>query len=98
MFGRKKQDVLKDMDIKEKTENKEQIVHYSPQICLFALDKSIIESFKGASYNCSEGSLGRLVHVPNNRRDDKHLLRLNYSSPANLHEHDILVFNMDFYR
>lgn len=35
--------------------------------------------------------------MPNDRRNQQHFLKLNYSQPANLHEHDILVFNMDFY-
>lgn len=91
MFGRKKQNAPEIEEIKL-----ERAIHESPQICLFDLDESVLEGFKDASYKCSTGSLGKLVRVPNNRRDDQHLLNLNYFKPTNLHEHDILVINMDF--
>ncbi|MDC9502919.1 MULTISPECIES: hypothetical protein [unclassified Pseudoalteromonas] len=95
MFGRKKQDSTKEKEVKVETDEKS--IHESPQICLFDLDESVLEGFKDASYNCSEGTLGKMVRVPNDRRDQQHFLKLNYSLPVNLHEHDILVFNMDFY-
>ncbi|MGI0119635.1 hypothetical protein [Zooshikella sp. RANM57] len=95
MFKKKKQDAQENEGVK--MEKEAQVVHDSPQICLFDLDKSIVDSFKAAAYNCNEGSLGRLIRVPNNTRGKQHFLRLNLSSPVNLHEYDILVFNMDFY-
>ncbi|MBI1773538.1 MAG: hypothetical protein HYR68_14560 [Burkholderiales bacterium] len=70
-------------------------IHDVPQICLFDLDDSIVESLKDASFKCTTGSLGHLVRVPNLKSRDKHLLNLSYSHPDNLHEFDILIFNMD---
>ncbi|MDW0360526.1 hypothetical protein Q8G38_14490 [Halomonas venusta] len=95
MFGRKNQNVPEREEIK--VEEAEKLIHESPQICLFDLDESVLEGFEDASYNCSMGSLGKFVRVPNNRRNEQHFLKLNYSQPINLHEHDILIFNMDFY-
>ena len=94
MFARKKQIISEE---KIKVEQKYKSVHETPLICLFDLDESVLQSFKKDSYNCSIGSLGKLVRVPNDRIRSEHFLKLNYSQPANIHEHDILVFNMDFY-
>jgi hypothetical protein len=95
MFRKKKQNIHDKEEVKMNKEEK--LIHESPQICLFDLDESIVEAFAEASYNCSVGSLGRLVRVPNYNRDQQHFLQLNFSQPVNLHEHDILVFNMDFH-
>lgn len=94
MFARKKQGTSED---KTKVEQEYKSVHETPLICLFDLDESVLSSFKEDSYNCSIGSLGKLVRVPNDRIESEHFLKLNYSQPVNTHEHDILVFNMDFY-
>nr|WP_317200775.1 hypothetical protein [uncultured Psychrobacter sp.] len=95
MFAKKKHDIPEE-NIKVEQEYKS--VHETPLICLFDLDESVLQSFKENSYNCSIGSLGKLVRVPNDRIKSEHFLKLNYSQPANIHEHDILVFNMDFYQ
>lgn len=95
MFGRKKQDTTEEQEVKMEKDDKS--IHESPQICLFDLDNSVLGGFEDASYNCSVGTLGKLVRVPNDKRNQQHFLKLNYSQPVNLHEHDILVFNMDFY-
>ncbi|WP_295449658.1 hypothetical protein [uncultured Thiodictyon sp.] len=80
-----------------KEAEQKQLAHDSPQVCLFDLEKSILDALTGASYNCNSGSLGRLVRVPNNKRNEHHFLQLNHSIPVNLHEHDIIVLNMDFH-
>ncbi|MFY0667250.1 MAG: hypothetical protein JXQ95_04375 [Alteromonas stellipolaris] len=95
MFGRKKQDTSEKQEVKMEKDDKS--IHESPQICLFDLDNSVLGGFEDAMYNCSVGTLGKLVRVPNDKRNQQHFLKLNYSQPVNLHEHDILVFNMDFY-
>jgi len=95
MFAKKKQDISEE---KTKVEQEYKSVHETPLICLFDLDESVLQSFKENSYNCSVGSLGKLVRVPNDRIKLEHFLKLNYTQPANIHEHDILVFNMDFYQ
>ncbi|KRG32602.1 MULTISPECIES: hypothetical protein [unclassified Psychrobacter] len=94
MFARKKQG---SSEGKTKVEQEYKSVHETPLICLFDLDESVLQSFKEDSYNCSIGSLGKLVRVPNDRIKPEHFLKLNYSQPVNTHEHDILVFNMDFH-
>jgi hypothetical protein len=96
MFGGKKQN--NEVKVEVKVEKEEKTIHESPHICLFDLDESVVEAFAEASYNCSEGSLGRLVRVPNNKRNQQHFLKLNYSQPSNLHEHDIFVLIWIFTR
>lgn len=94
MFARKKQGVSEE---KTKVEQEYKSIHETPLICLFDLDESVSKGFEEASYNCTIASLGKLVRVPNDRRNSEHFLKLNYSQPANIHEHDILIFNMDFH-
>lgn len=97
MFRRKKQDDSVSVGAIEEIETKEQQIHDTPQICLFDFKKSTTETLKKASYNCSTGTLGKLVRVPNNRRDQQHFLSLNLSFPENIHEFDILAFNMSYF-
>ncbi len=95
MFGRNKVKKTADNDNEIEDNELDTITHDSPQICLFDMGSSIVTSFKAASYNINEASLGKLVKVPNDRRDSQHFLKLNHNSPDNLHEHDIVVFDMD---
>ncbi|MCZ2722646.1 hypothetical protein O1D97_13765 [Marinomonas sp. 15G1-11] len=97
MFRRKKHEDSVSSDTKEFIEPQEQVIHDSPQICLFDFEDDITETLKGASYSCSEGTLGKLVRVPNNQRNQQHFLSLNSSSPVNIHEYDILAFNMSYF-
>ena len=94
MFGKKKESVPNNQP---QLQQKGKPVHESPHIGLFDLDDSIAQCFKKDFYNCSIASLGKLVRVPNHGREEQHFLKLNHLLPNNIHEHDILVFNMDFY-
>ena len=74
MFRRKKHEDSVSSDATDITEPQEQVIHDSPQICLFDFEGDITETLKSASYNCSEGTLGKLVRVPNNQRNQQHFL------------------------
>lgn len=62
---------------------------------MFDLDEKIYKRFINQSYSCTEGSTGSYVRVPNKRRGDQKLLKLKYLFPPNLHEHNIIVFDMN---
>lgn len=70
------------------------IYHPKPWICFFDIGTETVENFSKNSYKCAEGTIGKLIRVPNKQKGDKELLSLNYSTPKNLHEFDILVFDM----
>lgn len=94
MFRRKKSEPQEATKMTKETE-KIHTVNEKPLICLFDIDKSIVAALTESSYNCAEGTVGTCVRVPNNSRHDEHFLKLNCSYPANLHEYDILVFDME---
>lgn len=97
MFRRKKHENSVGSDSTEAIEPQKAVIHDSPQICLFDFEDDVIETLKAASYSCSKGTLGKLVRVPNNQRNQQHLLSPNLSSPENIHEYDILAFNMSYF-
>ena len=83
-------------DTKEQSETEiKQIVHQKPLTCLFDLDERISKRFINQSYCCTQGSLGSYIRVPNNKRGDQKFLQPDYSFPDNLHEYDIVVFDMN---
>lgn len=97
MAQRKKHEDSVEGDTPDIIDPQEVVTHELPQICLFDFEDNIIDAFKTASYNCSEGTLGKLVRVPNNQRNQEHYLTPNLSFPVNIHEYDILAFNMSYF-
>ena len=65
-----------------------------PKICLVDIDANAKEALTSAGFNCTAGSLGSLVKVPNAKMGDRRICRLNYAIPSNLHEYDIVVIDL----
>jgi len=58
------------------------------------LEPDCVAGLEAAGLNCYSGTLGPIVQVPNTTRNNRHLLRLNYDFPPNLHEYDIVVIDL----
>lgn len=65
-----------------------------PKICLIDIDDSDFKFLQSEGFNCTSGTLGNLIEVPNTHQYDEHLCLLNFDFPPNLHEHDIVVVNL----
>ncbi|WP_196893886.1 hypothetical protein [Aureivirga marina] len=88
-FREKKTEAI---NLKEKTKIKK---IERPRICCIDTDKKIISNLENKGYNISIGSLGSKIKVPNSSRRINHLLLLNHDFPANLHELDIFIIDLD---
>lgn len=65
-----------------------------PKIFLVDVDADAQKALTLAGFNCTAGSLGRLIQVPNEKKGDNHLCCLNHEIPENLHEYDIVVVDL----
>ena len=65
MFRKKKQD-NQESSGKDSTGESTVVVHDKPLICLFDFDDEIVKNFTDKSYRYTEGTIGKLVRVPNN--------------------------------
>ena len=65
-----------------------------PKICLIDIDTNAKEALTAAGFNCTVGSLGSPIKLPNEKRGDERLCRLNNHIPQDLHEYDIIVMNL----
>jgi hypothetical protein len=65
-----------------------------PKICLIDIDVDAKEALTSAGFNCTVGSLGSPIKLPNVKRGDKCLCRPNNHIPQDLHEYDIIVMNL----
>ena len=74
-------------------ENKQPEIHQHPMICLFDFDDDVHQELKRLKFNCVKGNLGSSIKV-NNQPYTERLIRLNYDSPKNLHEFDIVMLDM----
>jgi hypothetical protein len=72
----------------------EHVVNDYPRLCLFDFPDKVLHDLTAKGLNCTEGTLGKLVEVPNIRSGDEHFLHLNSSNPSNLHEYQILAIDM----
>lgn len=75
-------------------ENKTSSLIERPRICSIDVDKSIVESLVKKGYNFFEGSLGNLLNVPNNKQNKITICQPDYNFPANLHEFDIVIIDL----
>ncbi len=65
-----------------------------PQICLFNFVQSEIDILKSNCFNITVGSFGNQIRIPNESEYDKNICLSNHAIPPNLHEFDILCFDM----
>ncbi|PSU48273.1 hypothetical protein C9J12_11665 [Photobacterium frigidiphilum] len=63
-------------------------------VCAFDISDDVKESLVKSKFNIQEGTTGSTIKVLNKNRNDQKLLNLNYESPSNLHEFDIVIFDM----
>ncbi|NQV19656.1 MAG: hypothetical protein HQ534_14095 [Armatimonadetes bacterium] len=66
-----------------------------PQICLFNFSKEDSDILKSKNFNISVGSLGKQIKIPNNKPYDETLCLPHHIIPPNLHEFNILCFDMN---
>ncbi len=67
----------------------------TPQICLFNFSKEDSDILKSKNFNISVGSLGKQIKIPNNKPYDETLCLPHHIIPPNLHEFNILCFDMN---
>jgi len=77
-------------------EDKEEIKYKKPLICSFDLVESEAKIVDQSGYNIYQGSLGSLVEVQN-EYNRGHFCLPNGLYPDNLHEYDILLFDLNNY-
>ena len=66
-----------------------------PRICLFDLDRNIGNQLISKGFNCTSASLGAQIQIPDRRVNPEDLyLKGNSDYPENLHEYQILVFDL----
>ncbi len=77
-------------------ENEPPPLHFQerPRICLIDVEEEICKSLQSSGFNCSVGTLGAMVEVPNRGQHNSHACLLNCVFPQNLHEYDIVVIDL----
>ena len=66
-----------------------------PKICLFNFSKEDSDILKSKNFKISVGSLGKQIKIPNNKPYDETLCLPHHIIPPNLHEFNILCFDMN---
>jgi hypothetical protein len=61
---------------------------------LFDVDAVATEALRSAGLNCTAGSLGTLIELPNKNPHDECFCLPKANIPSNLHEYDILVIDL----
>lgn len=69
-----------------------------PRICCIDIDSQIINQLKKSGFNIFSGSLGSKIKVPNTNPHNSHQLLLDFSFPANIHEYDIFIIDLDNFK
>lgn len=65
-----------------------------PRICLIDVDRNASALLVANSFNCTNGSFGSQVRIPNKESGQRFRCLLNYTTPANLHEYDVIVIDL----
>jgi len=65
-----------------------------PLICFIDLATTDVSLIQSHGFNYTLGTLGTQIQVPNESSRDRHVCLLNHFFPPNLHEHDIVVINL----
>lgn len=68
-----------------------------PRICCIDISEENIQLLKKTGFNIYNGTLGSKIKVPNTYNKSHNVL-LNYKIPANLHEYDIILIDLDNYK
>ena len=77
------------------TEEANSIIYQErPKVCLVDIDINTKETLVSAGFNCTVGSLGSLIKLPNAKRGDKCSCFLNYTIPPHLHEYNIVIIDL----
>jgi hypothetical protein len=71
-----------------------QLFYETPRICLIDVDKMTSDLLKSKGFNCTSGSLGQRLSVPNQRQGQLQLCGFQFEFPQNLHEYQILVVDL----
>jgi hypothetical protein len=66
-----------------------------PWVCLIDTDTNVGDALISAGLNCTVGSLGPCIALPNRALHDSVVCRLNNNLPENLHEYDIIIIDME---
>lgn len=67
-----------------------------PRVCCIDIEDEAQKGLKDKGFNIYSGSLGNKISIPNSRRNDKHQVLLNFDFPANLHEFDIIIIDLNY--
>ena len=70
-------------------------VNERPRVCCIDIEDEVQKKLKDQGFNIYSGSLGNKIAVPNSRRNENHQVLLHFDFPANLHEYDIVVIDLD---
>lgn len=65
-----------------------------PKICLLDFEDKDIKLIKSHGFNCSPGSLGKDIEVPNKLMSDRKPCLLQHDYPNGLHEYDVVAINL----
>lgn len=91
MFGKTTQKEVQSVD---NFDNQQPEIHQHPMICLFDFDDGIHQELERLKFNCFKGSFGSSIRVNNQQHATEKLMKLNYNSPKNLHEFDIVMLDI----
>lgn len=70
-------------------------VNERPRICCIDIDDKVINQLTSSGFNIFSGNLGSKIKVPNTSRHDSYQLLLDFNFPANIHEYDIFIIDLD---
>lgn len=87
--------------IEKKTSQSEKLnieVNERPRICCIDINSDVINQLTNSGFNIFSGNLGSKIKVPNKNRHDSHQLLLNFEFPANIHEYDIFIIDLDNFK
>lgn len=92
MFGKSKSKAIAPV-VDAKNDEEQVDIHQHPMICLFDFNEEVKKELERLRFNCITASFGTNIQV-NNKQYEEKLLKLNHDYPSNLHEFDIIMFDM----
>lgn len=97
IFGSKKEEETKRPIANEDKKTADIKTNERPRICCIDISDENIKLLERYGFNIYNGTLGAKVKVPNTY-NKSHYVLLNYNFPANLHEYDIVIIDLDNYK
>lgn len=94
IFDKKKNEISKDNSDSHFEEEMVE-VNERPKVCCIDIPNDVISELKRSRFNIYSGTLGSKIRVPNTQRHENHQLLLHFDFPANLHEYDIIILDLD---